>query len=127
MNTTMLLAQIWAPVLLAVGLGIFVSRKYYTRVYHDLQKETLAVLTFGMTAIAAAVIQIQMHNAWSTLPQIVISVLGWSLLLKGAALAIVPKLVDRGGDWTADSKLIPFVGAITLAVGAYLGWVGYLA
>jgi hypothetical protein len=50
MDITIFLAQIWGPVILAVGIGVFTSRSYYLKVYRDLEKETLAVLLFAMFA-----------------------------------------------------------------------------
>lgn len=123
----MFLSQIWGPVLLAIGLGIFVSRDYYLKIYQDLEKETLAVLLFGMVAMSAGIAQILYHNVWGNLNEVIISLMGWGLLLKGAAFAIVPKLVDRGADWQASSKLIPLSGAVVLVLGAYLSWIAYFA
>lgn len=127
MDTTLFLAQIWGPIIFAVGLGIFVSRKYYIRIYRELEKDALAVLIFGMIGMAAGIVQVNAHNVWDTLPQILISLLGWGLLIKGTVFAVVPRIVDRGGDWAADSKLIPAVGALMLLLGAYLSWFAYLA
>ena len=125
METTTFLAQLWGPVILAVGIGVFTSRSYYTRVYRELDKETLAVLLFAMVAITAGIAQIMHHNVWRTFPEIVISLLGWGLLLKGVAFAIAPKLVDKAGDWQADSKLIPSAAGFMIILGAYLCSIGY--
>ncbi len=125
MNTTLFLAQLWGSAILAVGIGFFVSRKYYLKTYRDLQKETLAVLLFGLVAISAGIAHIHYHNVWNTLPEAVISFLGWGLLLKGLVFAIAPGLVDKAGDFEADSKLVPVAGALMLVMGVYLCWVGF--
>lgn len=127
MEITVFFAQLWGPITLAIGLGIFISRPYYIKTYRDLQNETLAVLIFGMMGIAAGIIQVTAHNEWSTLPQVVISILGWGLLIKGAVFMIAPGLVDKWGDWAADSKLIPVAGVTMLVIGAYLSWFAYFA
>jgi hypothetical protein len=127
MDTTIFLAQIWGLGILAVGIGVFVSRDYYIKVYRNLEKETLAVLVFGMAGIAAGVAHINAHSVWSTFPEIVISLLGWGLLIKGLAFAIAPRVVDKGGDWMANTKLIPAAGGVMLVLGAYLTWFGYFA
>lgn len=126
METTILLAQIWGPVIFAVGLGIFVSRDYYIKIYRDLEKEKFAALVFGMMALAAGAAHIGMHNTWGTLPEIVISLLGWGLFAKGAVLTIAPKFADKAGDWTVKSKMVPSAGGFALLVGVYLSWLGYL-
>ncbi len=126
METTLFLAQIWGPTILAVGIGIFVSRGYYIKIYRDLEKEKFATLVFGMMAVGAGAAHIGAHNTWGTLPEIVISLLGWGLFVKGAILTIAPKLADKAGDWTVKSKLIPWAGGFTALIGVYLSWLGYL-
>lgn len=125
MDITTFLAQIWGPVLLAVGLGVFVSRNFYIKVYRDLEKDVLAVLTFGMVAMVFGIIQISVHNAWNTIPQIIVSLLGWGTLLKGIVFVTAPGFVDRAGDWQAKSNLVSFSGGLMLILGAYLSWIGY--
>lgn len=127
MELTTFLAQLWGPVIFAVALGVFTSRSHYVRIYRDLEKDALAVLLFGMVAMTAGIAHVSVHNVWDTLPQIVISLLGWGLLLKGAAFIVFPKLVDQKGDWMANSKLIPVAGVAMLIIGGYLSWLGYFA
>jgi hypothetical protein len=125
MDTTTFLAQLWGPAMLAVGLGIFASRKYYVRIYRDLEKETLSVLLFGITAIAAGIAQIHFHNTWGSVTEIIISLLGWMLLIKGLAMTIVPSVVDRGGDFEVKNQLLPASGTVLIILGVYLSWVGF--
>ncbi len=125
METTVFLASLWGPALLAVGLGIFFSRKYYMRMYHELEKETLAILCFGMMAISVGIAQIHFHNVWNTLPQILVSLLGWLTLVKGFATTVAPGFVDQGGDWTVKSKILPYSGGLMVILGLYLSLVGY--
>lgn len=127
MDITSLFAQIWGPVILAVGLGIFVSRPFYLKIYRDLEKDALAVFIFGMGAMTIGIVHVLLHNVWGSLPEIVVSVLGWGLLLKGILFTIAPALVDRAGDWWIKSKLIPAAGTFMIIIGLYLSWVGYFA
>jgi hypothetical protein len=127
MALTLFLAQIWGPILVAVGLGFFFSRSYYVKVYRDLEKDPFAVLFFGMFAMAAAIVQLHLHNIWDTLPQIVVSALGWGLLLKGVICTTFPRLADRGGNRALDAKVVPAAGSFALLIGAYLSWIAYFA
>lgn len=126
MDTTIFLAQLWGPVILAVGIGFFVSRDYYLKIYRDIEKAPFAALIFGMAAMATGIAQISVHNVWEGMPAILVTLLGWGLLLKGATFAILPRVADEWGDWAADSKLIPAAGIVMLVLGGYLTWVAYL-
>ncbi len=125
MDTTMFLAQLWGPVLFAVGVGFFWSKSFYLKIYRDLEKAPFAVLFFGMAAIAAGVAQVLFHNVWDTLPEVIVSLLGWGLLLKGIVCTVAPNIADKGGDFAVDSKAVPAAGAVVLVIGAYLSWLGY--
>ena len=127
MDTTTFLAQLWGPVLLAIGLGMFVSRNYYAKVYRDIEKSALGVMTFGVVAMTAGIAQITFHNVWNTFPEMVVSLLGWGAFLKGAVFLIAPKLADQSGEWAADSKLIPTIGILVLVLGLFLSWFGFFA
>jgi hypothetical protein len=127
MDTTMFLAQVWGPIILAFAVGLFTSRAHYSRVYSDLQKEPFALLTFGMFAMALGIWQVSVHNVWDTPLQIVVSVLSWAVLLKGTMFIVAPNWVDHMGDWQAKSNLVSSIAVLSLMLGGYLVWVGYLA
>lgn len=127
MNLTIFFAQIWGPVLLAVGLGIFLSRAYYVGIYRDLQKTAFTNLTYGMFSMAIGIAQVSLHNAWNTLPQVLVSLISWGLLVKGAVFIIAPAAVDRAGDRWVNLNFIPLAGVATLVIGGYLTWFAYLA
>lgn len=127
MESTTFLAQIWGPVLLAAGLGFFVRPKYYIKIYRDLEKAPFAVLFFGMVAMAAGLAQILVHNLWGNFIEVLVSLMGWSLLLKGVVCTVLPDWAERMADWVIDVKLVPAAGAGCLVLGAILTWVAYLA
>lgn len=127
MDLTLFLAQLWGPLIFAVALGIFVSRSYYTKIYQDLEKDALAVLLFGMVAMTSGIIHVSFHNVWGTFPQIMVSLLGWGLLLKGVLFIVVPKLIDQAGDGWVNLKLIPYAGIAMFLLGGYLTWFAYFA
>lgn len=125
MDITIFLAQLWGPIMVAVGLGFFFSQKYYVRIYRDLEKAPFAVLFFGMFAMMVGILQVQVHTVWNTLPEIIVSLLGWTLLVKGVVCTTFIGLADRGGDWALSARIVPLAGAGALILGMYLSWIGY--
>lgn len=125
MEMTIFLASLWGPAILAVGIGFFVSRNYYLKIYRDLERESFALLVFGLAGIATGITQVSIHNSWGSLPEVLISFLGWALLLKALVFVIKPDVADKSADWMAASKLIPAAGIVMLVVGAYLTWLAY--
>ena len=127
MEATIFLAELWGPAILAVGVGVFFSKEFYIKIYRDIDKNALAVLIFGMVAIVVGIVHVKFHNVWDTLPQIIISFLGWALLLKGIMFAVFPNIVNRAGYWEFKHKLVPVAGILMLIVRGYLSWIAYFA
>ena len=127
-STTILLAQFMGPVLLAAGVGIFLSRDYYMKVYRHFENETLAVMMGGIVALAAGIAVVLYHNAWATIPEVLVSLLGWVMVLKGFMLLAFPKTVNRFGDAIVKTNTYFTVAAIfALVVGGYLSWIAFFA
>lgn len=128
MEETMMLAGVWGPAMVAMGLGIFISRNHYIRVYREIEREPMAVLVFGIAAVVLGMWQVNVHDVWDTFPEMLISLLGWALLLKGLAAMIMPKWLDRGGNWVvSNQQMLSFVGGAVLLLGVYLTWFAYYA
>ncbi len=125
MEMTMFLAGLWGPAILAIGLGVFINQGHYVRIYREVQREPFALLMFGLAGIMLGLWHVGAHNVWGTLPEIIVSLFGWGLLLKAAAFVIKPDIVDSWGNWVASSKLVPMVGVATVILGGYLSWIAY--
>lgn len=126
MELTYMLAQIWGPILLAIGVGFFLSSAFYKTVYGELEKESFAVLFFGMIAMAVGIAHVMVHNTWDSLAEIVVSLLGWALLVKGIVCVVAPRLADKMSDMMVASRVVPMAGIGALLLGGYLTWIGYL-
>jgi len=122
----MFLAGLWGPAMLAVGLGMFINRDHYIKIYREFGREPFAVWLFGMAAIVIGVAQINAHNMWETLPEMLLSLFGWLLLLKGLACTIMPAWAERSGKWmTENSQMLIIASAIIAIIGVYLTWSAY--
>jgi hypothetical protein len=127
MELTTFLASIWGPILLALGIGFLANRAYYTQFYRELDRQSFGMLLFSMFAIAFGIIQILAHNVWGTATEILISLLGWGLFLKGVVFAVAPRFVMRTANREAHAKLIPVVGVVMFILGLLLTWNSYFA
>lgn len=123
--TTLFLAALWGPTLLAIGIGFFTARSYYKRLYKDLDKQPLALLLLTLIAIPVGITHVIIHNSWGSLPEIIVSLLGWSLLIKGIVYSVFPRFVDKIGDYEADHGFLPYAGGLCIVLGAYLTFVAF--
>ncbi|OGG86192.1 hypothetical protein A2392_01895 [Candidatus Kaiserbacteria bacterium RIFOXYB1_FULL_46_14] len=126
MEMTMFLAGLWGPAMLAIGIGMFINRGHYIKIYRDLAREPFAVMIFGMAAVVVGMAQVNAHNIWETLPEMLVSLLGWLLLLKGLACVIMPNWVERSGHWMDNNlQMLTTSSAVLVIIGVYLTWSVY--
>jgi len=126
-STTIFLAQLIGPTMLAVGLGIFFSRSYYEKVYRNLENETLSVLVSGIAALVIGILMVLNHNVWNSLLSGIVTLVGWLSIVKGLLLIIVPRKVDKLGDWMAGKKgWFTFAAFLYMGVGAYVTYMVYM-
>lgn len=125
--TTLFLAQLIGPVMLAVGLGIFFSKEYYMKVYRHLENETLAVLMSGIAALIIGIVMVMSHNIWEGFIPTVVTLVGWLSILKGLMLIVTPGTVNRIGDKLGSTQWFPVIGAVYALLGAFISYVVYLA
>jgi hypothetical protein len=81
-----------------------------------------ALLLFGGLLIIA------FHQYWSSAAAIVISLFGWFLALRGAALLAAPHLIERGA--AVSTRALPLVQAgfgVAVLIGLWLTYVGWIA
>lgn len=125
MELTFFLARVWGIIAVTIGLGIFINRNFYSKLYRDFGSEPLAILTFSIIGIILGFIHISIHNVWGNFSQVIISLFGWGLLIKGVAFATVPKLVERSSNFIARAKVLPWSGVLIIIIGVYLSWIGF--
>lgn len=127
METTIFLAQLIGPTMIAVGLGLFFSRDYYKKVYRHLENETLGVLMSGIAALVIGIVMVMTHNIWDSPLTVIVTLVGWLSIAKGLLLIVVPRTVDKLGDWMAGKEgWFTFAGAFYTVIGAYLSYMAYM-
>jgi hypothetical protein len=117
----------WGPVLLLIGVGIFTSPSYYGALYRDFTREPFASFVFGIFATAFGIAQVGLHNEWGSAQEVVVTLLAWGMLAKGAVFIVAPDIAAYGGTLVAGRRIVATIGAAIVVVGGYLSWVSYLA
>ncbi len=126
MENAVILAKILGPMLLIIGVGLLANR----RAYQELAAEFAASPSFlylgGFLALAGGLIILQFYSAWSAGWPVVITILAWLMLIKGAVLLIAPAAMVRLGQaWTNSAAVITVQGVVVILVGLWLSWRGY--
>jgi hypothetical protein len=130
MNTSKSLARLMGPILLVIGIGMAFGLMMEGEGYSNVLKEFIAnralIFLTGVLALLAGVAIVNVHNVWAPDWRVIITVLGWLLVLRGIMLLVFPLTVQVFGDRVATSEAGVTAGAaLTFVLGAILCMMGY--
>jgi len=127
MDTSILLARIIGPLFLVVGVGIFINLEHYRRLVADFGASPLSIYMAGTTALLLGLLIVSFHNVWEWRWPVIITILGWLVLIKGAVRVLFPKLVaNRAERYGRNTNIMMTSAIVAFVLGAVLTYFGYV-
>lgn len=128
MQKEVVLASIIGPIYLVYGLSVFLYAKQWKKVVAGLEKDHFAFLPMAMIGLIFGLILVNAYNIWDWNVFLIITLTGWSLILKSAFYFLAP------GSWIkavlhwkvlAHTGTYYFAGAVVAIFGGSLIYCGY--
>jgi hypothetical protein len=118
------------PVMLVIGIGMALGLLMEGETYSSLLKEFIGsralIFITGVLALLAGLAIVNAHNLWVRDWRVMVTILGWLLVLRGIMLLMFPAIVQTLGDRVVAAKSGIIAGAvITFVIGAILSIMGY--
>ncbi len=123
--TTTFLLQLIGPIGLIIGISLWTNPKFYQNLIKSLEKEPIGLYIASLGAMTIGLSIILKHNLWTTTPEVIISLLGWILFLKGIFLAFNPLSIYKISKKLATSSFIVLGGIFWIILGTYMCWLGF--
>src|SRR5262245_62317627 len=126
MANSVFLARLIGPLGLAVGLGLLLNATAYRLLAEEFLTSRALTFLAGVITLPAGLAIILTHNVWTPDWRVVITLLGWLLIVSGVIRIVVPQhAVNWGRSATAKPFVLQIGAAIWLAIGALLTYFGY--
>ena len=126
MGNSVFLARLIGPLMLAVGIGIFVNGTIYRMLADEFLRSRALIYLSGLLAMTAGMALILTHNVWRADWPVIITILGWLAAIGGAVRIIAPQGTERVGRRVLKHKHgLTIAGIAWVAVGAVLSVFGY--
>jgi hypothetical protein len=126
--TTLFLAKLMGLIAVLTAGWMMLDREEALDRIHDIVQDRDLSLTWGVFTLTAGLAVVIGHNVWrGGLLPIVVTLVGWLILLKGVAMMVMPS-----SSWTEALARLHFDAdyyawlAVPLAIGAYLTLAGFL-
>jgi hypothetical protein len=126
MANSIFLARLIGPLMLAVGIGIFVNGQVYRMLADEFLRSRALIYLSGLLTMTAGLAIVLTHNVWRADWPVIITILGWLALIGGAVRIIAPQGTERVGRRMLKSKHgVTIAGVVWVAIGAILCIFGY--
>jgi hypothetical protein len=126
MNASILLARLIGPFIVVIGIAVVFNMKVFRKVIDDFFKNAGLLYLSGLFSFAAGLTVVLFHNIWTADWRVIITVLGWIMLLKGICLIVFPSTIDRfSGIWMKNINVVKIPWAVLILIGLFLMCRGY--
>lgn len=128
MQTSIFIAKLLGVIYVVFGLGVIFNSKFYRKLLEGMFKERSSLYFGGVMALVVGFLLVYYHNIWEMSWVVVITIIGWAGLLKGALLLMAPDAMVRWTKaWTKGKEFMPFWGAVMLLIGILFSYFGFFA
>lgn len=126
MENSILLARFIGPYIIVIGIGLLLNLKYYQRVMEGFFKDPALVYITGLITFVVGLAVVLFHNIWAMDWRVIITLLGWNVLIKGIVLVVFPAAAAKITDkFVKNIKLVAIPWGIMLIIGIFLITKGY--
>ncbi len=129
MEISHLIARIMGIMMIVLYGGVLLNQKFYQGLWHDIAKHPISLLLSGFISLLVGLLIIQVHSVWTTDWRVLITLLGWLLILSGIARILVPHSVLRLSRkvFELGPNFINGTSGVMLLLGLYLTYKGFFS
>ncbi|OHA59537.1 MAG: hypothetical protein A2589_01595 [Candidatus Vogelbacteria bacterium RIFOXYD1_FULL_46_19] len=126
MSLSLYLAQVVGLYLILMGLILLVKRQAMMRVVTEMAKNRALIYTICVIELAAGLALVVAHNVWAWNFQVIITIVGWLLLLEAVAYLMLPyRVFTKWVSWLNKKSVYWIGGFLAVALGLYLTNIGF--
>jgi hypothetical protein len=128
MHTSIFLARLLGPLFLLPGIGILINPRVFRALATEVVRSVTLIYLFGLVDFAGGLAIVLNHNVWTLSWPLIVTLIGWALLIRGAVRVAVPDLIlGYVARYIANKRVYPFTGAAAVILGLVLCYFGFRA
>lgn len=127
MLTSIFIAKLMGPILLAVGLSILVDEKSMRVMAKEVLGSRALIYVFGVLDLLLGLVLVAVHNVWVLDWRLIITVIGWLSILRGLVrIFCAPYFMKNAPKLLRKQGLLMGAAIVMLILGAVLSYYGYV-
>ena len=127
MQASIFLARLLGPLLLLPGIGLLINQRAFRTMASEVIGSITLVYLFGLMDFAAGLAILLVHNVWVADWRVIITLLGWLLLIRGVARVLIPETLMGYAKTIMRGQNVYLISGIVLSLlGLVLCYFGYV-
>jgi len=122
MDITIFFARLWGSYFIIFGLLFIITRQLGKTI--EMTDDKAFVISTGYITLIMGLATVILHNVWVADWRVVITILGWSTLIKGIQKIGFPEHIRKQAQMFKKGQIISAI--ILLVLGAWLLWMSFI-
>ena len=127
LQTSIFLARLLGPLLLLPGIGVLLNQRAFRAMASEVIGSVTLVYLFGLMDFAAGLAILLVHNVWVADWRVIITLLGWLLLIRGLVRVLLTETVmGYAKNIMRGQNVYLISGTVLSLLGLVLCYFGYI-
>jgi hypothetical protein len=128
MQRSLFLARLLGPLFIVIAVGMLANQGLYHAMIGEFLESDALIYLSGLLSLVAGLAIVNVHNCWAVDWRLIITILGWLMVIGGVIRIVLPRVVvGIGMTIYGPPAAIIVVAVVALVLGAFLSWKGYVA
>jgi hypothetical protein len=122
------IAGLIGPTLIALAAALLINLGSISTLVESVSHDPALVLVSGILSFVAGLAVVRVHNHWAGDWAVLVTILGWLLLIGGVVRILFPIwLAKMAANFAPNTGLIVGEGIVFLVIGAFLSYKAYIS
>lgn len=122
MDLSILTAKILALTYLAAGIAALTGKLTFSKIVEDFERSAGLTFVTGFITLILGMLLVNYHNIWVKNWTLLITLIGWTALIKGLWLIAFPRSISRFKNYYKNTRAW---GILMLAIGSLFAYFGF--
>jgi hypothetical protein len=122
------LAGLIGPTLIALAAALLINLGSISTLVESVSRDPALVLVSGVLSFVAGLAVVRVHNYWARDWAVLVTILGWLLLVGGLARILFPIwLAEMAANFGQNTGFIVGEAVVFLVIGAFMSYKAYIS
>lgn len=126
MDVSKFLAKVMGIYLIIVSIAMFINMHQFIIYISSLVNDAPLMFVIGFFTLILGLLMVISHNIWQWNWRVIITIISWITLLKGASIILYPNFVDKTSIlFTQDMNFAYIAACVDFILGIVLSYFGF--